>query len=102
MFEMMLCVIALWSMMAPHVLAGRDRPAWSGLCKPAKVSSNAIGLSHSGPLLPVIPSKALPVIPAKAGIQTAFSCSLPSPDAAWIPAFAGMTKKGRCAARLLC
>jgi hypothetical protein len=30
------------------------------------------------------------VIPAKAGIQTAFA---PRSDAAWIPAFAGMTKE---------
>jgi hypothetical protein len=36
------------------------------------------------------PTILLPVIPAKAGIQPE---SVPS-AAAWIPAFAGMTKKG--------
>jgi hypothetical protein len=35
-----------------------------------------------------------PVIPAKAGIQTA---SATHPDSAWIPAFAGMTERGTCA-----
>jgi hypothetical protein len=36
----------------------------------------------------------LPVIPAKAGIQTAFDEVGCGDESAWIPAFAGMTKKG--------
>jgi hypothetical protein len=55
--------------------------------------------------LPVIPAKACPelvvagisfsVIPAKAGIQTAYEIPQPRTNAAWIPAFAGMRKRLR-------
>jgi hypothetical protein len=34
-----------------------------------------------------------PVIPAKAGIQRAFALGGAGGDAAWIPAFAGMTEE---------